>query len=201
MPSKQLKQQLDIWTKAFGRGVYPHQMTWFLDLPLRELIMPAATVADRLPVTSDATVVEVGPGSGYYSVNIAQKISNGRLILVDIQQEMLDKCLKKLADANIRNVQTLLSDAKTLPVGDSSADAITLTTVFGEISDRQRFLSEAHRALKTGGILSVTEHHPDPDFESAEQVIELVKTYQGSAFSVLQQLGWRWAHTVNFIKN
>ena len=53
-----LPDQLGVWSRAFGRGVFPHQLTWFLDLPGRGLIMSARTVAGRLPVKPDARVLE-----------------------------------------------------------------------------------------------------------------------------------------------
>lgn len=81
-----------IWARAFGRGVFPHQMTWVLDLPGRGLIMSAKKVAKRLPVKDNAKVLEIGPGSGYYSIEMAKRIPEGELTLLDIQPEMLEKC-------------------------------------------------------------------------------------------------------------
>lgn len=57
--------RLELFSRAFGRGVFPHQLSWVLDLPGRGVIMSAKTVADRLPVKPDAHILEVGPGSGY----------------------------------------------------------------------------------------------------------------------------------------
>ena len=61
-----LPERFAVWSRALGRGVFPHQMSWILDLPGREAIMSARMVADRLPVRPDARVLEIGPGSGYY---------------------------------------------------------------------------------------------------------------------------------------
>lgn len=189
-----LRQQLAIWSRAFGRGVFPHQMSWFLDLPGRGLILSAGTVAGRLPVRPDAQVLEIGPGSGYYSLAVARRIPQGSLSLLDIQPEMLDKCARKLAAAGISNFSTHASDGGALPFEDARFDAIFMVTVFGEIEARAAFLSEAARVLKPGGVLSITEHHPDPDFENAEQVREQLRQH---GFVPTQQLGWRWAYTIN----
>lgn len=189
-----LSEKLAIWSRAFGRGVYPHQMTWFLDLPGRGLIMSARTVANRLPVSPTDRVLEIGPGSGYYSVEVAKKVMQGELVLLDIQEEMLEKSREKLKALNITNFSTKKSDGKSLPFEDSTFDAIFMVTVFGEIEERSSFLSEATRVLKPGGVLSITEHHPDPDFEPAHEVETILKEH---GFIPQQRLGWRWAYTSN----
>ena len=185
-----------IWSRAFGRGVFPHQMTWFLDLPGRGILMSAKTVAQRLPAAPDACVLEVGPGSGYYSLEVARKIPQGELVLLDVQAEMLQKAGSKLRKAGVTNFQTSQADGKELPFEDSSFDAIFMVTVFGEIEERSAFLKEAVRVLRPKGVLSITEHHPDPDFESAESVM---KSVSSAGFVPLQQFGWRWAHTCNAV--
>lgn len=186
-----------MWTRTFGRGVFPHQMTWVLDLPGRGLIMSARTVANRLPVKADAHVLEVGPGSGYYSVEVARRIPQGSLALLDIQPEMLEKCAAKLQAAGLGNFTTKQADGKSLPFEDESFDAIYMVTVFGEIEGRASFLSEARRVLKPDGVISITEHHPDPDFESAEQ---LAASLHEHGFLPQQKFGWRWAYTLNAVK-
>ncbi|ULQ46231.1 methyltransferase domain-containing protein [Flagellatimonas centrodinii] len=183
-----------IWSRALGRGVFPHQLTWILDLPGRGLIMSARTVADRLPVKPDANVLEIGPGSGYYSVEVAKRIPDGWLTLVDIQQEMLEKSAHALKAAGIHHFATRQSDGATLPFKNNTFDALFLVTVFGEIENRASFLLEAARVLKKDGVLSITEHHPDPDFESASDVAADLRQH---GFMPLQTLGWRWAYTLN----
>ena len=189
-----LREQFGIWSRAFGRGVFPHQMSWFLDLPGRGLIMSAKTVAGRLPLGPDAQVLEIGPGSGYYSLEVARQIPAGSLSLLDIQPEMLNKFARKLSAAGMSNFSTHPSNGGALPFEDSRFDVIFLVTVFGEIEARTAFLNEAARVLKPGGVLSITEHHPDPDFERAESVAARLQQH---GFVPTQQLGWRWAYTLN----
>ena len=170
---------------------------WILDLPGRGLIMSARTLASRLPIGPGAQVLEVGPGSGYYSVEVARRIPDGKLTLLDIQQEMLEQSAEKLRSAGIENFSTKLADGKTLPFDSGSFDALFMVTVFGEIEEREAFLLEAARVLKPKGVLSITEHHPDPDFENAQEVTESLRAH---GFVPLQKLGWRWAYTLNAVK-
>ena len=190
-----IRKYTDIVRNAFGRGVFPEELAWMLDVPGRGLIMSAQTVADRLPVAPSARVLEMGAGSGYYSVEAARKVARGQLDIVEVQQEMLDKCQRKLDGAGVTNYSLHLGDGQSLPFEDSVFDAIYMVTVFGEIEGRPAFLKEAKRVLKPGGTLSITEHHPDPDFEDAEA---MKREVEPCGFVLLQKLGWRWAYTANF---
>lgn len=192
-----IHEKINIWARAFGRGVFPHQMTWILDLPGRGLIMPPSKVANRLPVKANAEVLEVGPGSGYYSVAMAKRIPKGQLTLLDIQQEMLDISSEKLRGAGLKNFGVQLANGNSLPFKDNHFDAIFMVTVFGEIEAQDAFLSEAKRILKPGGVISITEHHPDPDFEPAQVVTNRLKAH---GFEPMPVLGWRWAYTLNATK-
>lgn len=193
-----LSEQMGVLTRAFSRGVFPHQLSWFLDLPGRGLIMSARTVAERLPVKPNASVLEIGPGSGYYSAEVARRIPEGNLTLLDIQERMLEKTASKLTAEGITNFSTRQADGKSLPFETGTFDAVFLVTVFGEIEGRASFLEEAARVLKKDGVLSITEHHPDPDFENAE---ELAASLEKHGFVPLQKLGWRWAYTLNASKS
>lgn len=188
---------LHILKNAFGRGVFPHQMSWVLDLPGRGLIMSAKTVARRLPVQPDADLLEVGPGSGYYSVEAARRVPGGSMTLLDVQPEMLAKTEARLRSAGIENVRSAVASDDGMPFADASFDAIFLVTVLGEIADQEGFLAEAARVLRPGGTLAITEHHPDPDFEPARVVAEAVSRH---GLVPAAPIGWRWAYTLNATK-
>jgi hypothetical protein len=58
-------------------------------------------------------------------------------------------------------------------------------------------VAEAHRVLRAGGILSITEHLPDPDFRSVTRVRALVGRF---GFTEREMRGGRWSYTINFLK-
>jgi ubiquinone/menaquinone biosynthesis C-methylase UbiE len=143
----------------------------------------------------DAHVLEVGPGSGYYSVEVAKRVPHGSLTLLDLQPEMLAMATLKLQRAGIGNFTTHTTNANRLPFEDASFDVIFMVTVLGEIADQDAFLSEAFRVLKRGGVLSITEHHPDPDFEPEPVVRQRLKQHGFTPDEASK--GWRWAYTLN----
>lgn len=179
------------------RGVFPHEMSFFLDLPWRNLILSPQELVARLALTTTNRVLEVGSGSGFYSIEVARRVSEGHLELLDLQPEMLKKAQQKLEAKGLQNVGYTLADAGKLPLEADSFDVIFMVAVLGEIADQKAFLSEAHRVLKPGGILSISEHLPDPDFSPFEKVKSLVEE---EGFDFLELYGRRWSYTVNFNK-
>ena len=177
------------------RGVFPHETSFLLDLPWRNIVLSPRTLAARLSIRATSHVLEIGAGSGFYSVEVARKISEGHLGLLDLQPEMLKKAQQKLKAKGLSNVGYTLADAGKLPFKEDAFDLIFLVAVLGEIADQRAFLSEAHRVLKPGGTLSISEHLPDPDFSPFAKVRSLVEK---EGFEFYDRHGGRWSYTVNF---
>ncbi len=112
-------------------------------------------------------VLEIGPGTGYYSLDLARWLEpGGTLELFDIQQEFLDHTMRRVAEAGLTNVSATQGDATSLPHPNDSIDAVVLTCVLGEIPDQDGALNEIARVLRTGGRLIVGELFGDPHYTS-----------------------------------
>ena len=112
-------------------------------------------------------VLEIGPGTGYYTLDLARWVSpRGRVEILDIQQEMLDHTMRRVFDAGIPNVTPTRGDAQDLPYDDASFDAVVLVTVLGEIPDQDAAMGEIARVLKPAGRLVVGELMGDPHYTS-----------------------------------
>jgi ubiquinone/menaquinone biosynthesis C-methylase UbiE len=112
-------------------------------------------------------ILEIGPGTGYYTLELAEWLGNeGALDLLDVQQEMLDHSMRRVAERGLINVTATHGDATALPYDDDSFDGVVLTTVLGEIPDQVAALREIARVLRPGGRLVVGELFGDPHFVS-----------------------------------
>ena len=117
---------------------------------------------EALAPLSGERVLEVGPGTGYYSLPVADRLGDGSLDIFDIQQEMLDHVMRAAAKRGVANITPTLGDAQHLPYEDATFDAAFLVTVLGEIPDQDAALHELARVLKPGGRLVVGELFGDP---------------------------------------
>jgi ubiquinone/menaquinone biosynthesis C-methylase UbiE len=108
-------------------------------------------------------VLEVGPGTGYYTLETAKRLMpGGSLHIFDLQQEMLDHTMRRAEAAGVDNVEPQRGDARQLPYPDASFDAAYLVAVLGEIPDQDAALRELARVLRPGARLVVGELLGDP---------------------------------------
>ena len=110
---------------------------------------------EALSLSGGERVLEIGPGTGYYTPQIAQWVGDGTVEILDIQQAMLDHTMKKVHGLGITNVSSQLADAVELPYPNESVDTALMVTVFGEIPDSDAALAEVNRVLKPGGRLVI----------------------------------------------
>jgi SAM-dependent methyltransferase len=110
-------------------------------------------------------VLEVGPGTGYYTLEVADWVGpEGKVEVLDVQQQMLDHTMGRAAERGIANISPTLADATAMPYEDGGFDAAYLVTVLGEVPDQDAALAELARVLKPGGRLVVGELMGDPHY-------------------------------------
>lgn len=155
------------WHRLRGRlrpSPCPVLLAGALDLPGRRLVAGPERTLGAFGIAEGERVIEIGPGTGFYSVDAARRVgSSGRLICLDVQIEMLEETRRRVRDAGSR-AEFVQADARALPFRTGSVDHVYLIGVLGEIPDQSRALAEIDRVLRGGGRLSVSEQLPDPDF-------------------------------------
>jgi SAM-dependent methyltransferase len=110
-------------------------------------------------------ILEIGPGTGYYTLEMAEWVGpEGRIEIFDLQQEFLDHTVGRATEQGSANVVPTQGDATALPFEDDSMDAVVLTAVLGEIPDSVAALGEIARVLEPTGRLVVGELFGDPHF-------------------------------------
>lgn len=164
-------------------------------------MQPASLLIARSGIKKGSTVLEIGCGSGAYTLDMARAVGkDGIVYALDIQQSMLDHVDRKLSkeqNRDIKNVKLVLGNAYELPFDDQSIDAISMITVLQEIPDKQKALAEMARVLKHDGRVAVTELLVDPDYRSRKRT---TKQVTAAGLEVEADEGNLFNYTIRFKK-
>jgi len=142
----------------------PAILTGVIDNPIRRKMQPPKILADRIRLQSDMFVLEVGPGKGTYTFEVAKRVPNGKIITIDIQESVVRKLKKKCERLGITNVEPKVMDVYNLNFENEMFDRIFLICCLPEIPDPIYALKELNRVLKPDGLLCLAEVFPDPDY-------------------------------------
>jgi ubiquinone/menaquinone biosynthesis C-methylase UbiE len=150
----------------------PYGLRFSLDLPHPFVTRPR--LREMLCPEPGHRVLEVGPGTGYYALQVARWLELGGILdILDIQQEMLDHTMHRARARGVSNVVPRRGDVQALPYPDDHFDSAYLVATLGEVPDKGRALRELRRVLKRGGRLVVGEVLLDPHKVTFEELFML----------------------------
>ena len=140
------------------------------------VIAPAAvSLLDRMDglVGADATLVDIGAGTGTVAVAALRRWPGIRMIGVDPASRMLEWAEADAREASVADRLTVkVGEAAALPLPDASVDIATSTFVLQLIPDRLAGVREAFRVLRPGGVLAHLTWRTDEDPFEPEDVFD-----------------------------
>jgi 2-polyprenyl-3-methyl-5-hydroxy-6-metoxy-1,4-benzoquinol methylase len=140
--------------------VCPAWLGHLLASPVRKLIQPPERILSPY-VKEGMTVLDIGPGMGFFSIPLAQMVgTTGKVICVDMQEKML-LGLKTRAQKKgvLARIEARLCSRETLGLQDL-AEKIDFALVFAvvhEIPDPSKFFAELSATIKPSGAVLLSE--------------------------------------------
>jgi ubiquinone/menaquinone biosynthesis C-methylase UbiE len=123
-----------------------------LDDPARDAYQKPDEVLKALGLRPGEVVADIGAGSGYFALRFAKAVGDrGRVFAVDVSPDMVRLLNRRVRDAGIRNVVTILSDPGDPLLPDASVDRFVIVDTWHHIEDQAKYLGLLKRMLKAGG--------------------------------------------------
>ncbi len=144
-------------------------------------------------------VADIGAGSGVISILMAEPIlPGGRVLAVDVQQEMLDRLKAYCQQLGVENVEPIRGSQKRSGLKPSSVDLAIMVDVYHEFEYPYEMLEDISRALKPGGRLVFVEYRKE---DPAVPIKEVHKMTQAQVRLEAEQpeFGLSWLETVHVL--
>lgn len=111
------------------------------------------------------TACDLGAGNGYHTLMMAAIVGEaGKVVAVDIQQEMLTMLLERATKKDIHNVETVLGELHDPNLPEDAFDLVLVVDAYHEFSHPEHMLRAVRKSLKpTGRLVLVEFRMEDPD--------------------------------------
>jgi SAM-dependent methyltransferase len=166
---------------------------------------PSRAIA-MLNLAPDAVIADIGAGSGYYAFRLAGLIPNGKVIAVDIQQEMLDYLKDEATRRGIGNVVPHLGAIDDIKMDPNTLDAVLMVDAYHEFSHPVEMLQSIRSALKPGGRIYLLEYRGEDSRVPIKPlhkmtVEQAVREFEALGFAFVEiKRGLPWQHLLVFEK-
>lgn len=161
-----------------------------LDSPDRTQFLDPERILDKLEMTGETVLADLGCGTGFFSIPASKRVK--KVFALDIQQEMLDILNDKIKKEKITNIETILSEESSIPLSNNSVDVLLMSNVFHELEDRNSLLREAKRILTVAGRLVIIDWNKiemdfGPPIEERLSEKDVIGICNGTGFKLLEQ--------------
>ncbi len=125
-------------------------------------LVDSSKLFSLLPLKDEVVVLDLGCGSGNYTMAIAPRLGpSGLIYAVDLWADGIEQLEQRARTSGFRHVKALVGDVgEAIPVPDRSVDVCLMATVFHDFVEdgiHDRVLQEIQRVLKPRGVVAIVE--------------------------------------------
>ncbi|MSP97518.1 MAG: methyltransferase domain-containing protein [Betaproteobacteria bacterium] len=149
---------------AFAQTPHTHQHSFadaekwraVFDDPARDAWQKPHQVLVALALEADATVADLGAGTGYFAMRLAHFVPKGRVYAVDTEPGMVKHLAARAQESALVNVTAIqgVADDPRLP---EKVDLVLLVDVYHHLDAREKYFAMLRASLKPGGRVAVID--------------------------------------------
>lgn len=178
--------------------VMGHQAAGWLERPEREQEERTDLLIEAMKLKPGEVVADIGAGSGYFAWRMAPLVApGGKVLAVDIQQEMLDRLMRNLARRDIHNVEPVLGTTTDPKLPAKGVDTILMVDVYHEFDQPYEMVEAMLRGLKPGGRIVFVEFRGEDLNVPIKTVHKMTQAQVKKEMAVFPQL--EWEQTINVL--
>jgi ubiquinone/menaquinone biosynthesis C-methylase UbiE len=142
---------------------------------------------DRMPLTAGMSVLDVCCGMGGSALPAAERVGpTGRVVAVDLAQNLLDKGSTRAAERRLTNIEFRRADLEDLPFADLSFDVVVCVFGIFFVPDLPGAVRGLWRLVRPSGVLAITIWGAKP-FEPADGIFwEAVRREDSELFKSIK---------------
>ncbi|WP_128547585.1 class I SAM-dependent methyltransferase [Larkinella soli] len=141
--------------------VMGHLGAAWLDRPEREQEERTDLLLDALRLKQTDVVADIGAGTGYFTFRIAPKVPRGKVLAIEIQQEMIDDLNRNKQTNKAPNVTPVLGTISNPKLPANSIDLALMVDAYHEFSHPREMMEHLVKALKPGGRVVLVEYRAE----------------------------------------
>ncbi|MGE5194174.1 MAG: PVC-type heme-binding CxxCH protein, partial [Deltaproteobacteria bacterium] len=180
---------------VMGYGVAGEGAQW-LDRPEREQEEASTKMIEALKLQPGQVVADIGAGTGRLTLMMAEKVGmDGKVLAVDVQQEMLDIISVKLKQRSIKNVALVKGTQKSPKLEKESVDLALFVDVYHEFAFPYEMMLEISKAMKVGGRVVLVEFRKEDETVPIKLVHKMTEAQAKKELGV-PELHLKWTETI-----
>ena len=145
------------------RGLFPPENLGMLEAPDRAAWQKPEQIMDALNIADRARVADIGAGSGWFTIHLAQRVGpRGVVYAQDVQPQMLEAIRRRVQREGLSNVEVRLGTGTSPNLPAAALDAVLVVDTYPEVDveDRVTFLRNLASALKPTGRIGIVNYKP-----------------------------------------
>jgi len=171
-----------------------HAHSEWLDRPEREREERPAKMIARMKLEPGDVIADIGCGTGYHSIRMAQQVPEGRVYAVDIQAPMLDSVFARSMAQGLGNVEPTLGTLTDPKLPLTRIDKVLMADVYHEFDHPYEMMQGIVAAMKPGALLHLVEFRGE---DATVPIKPLHKMSKEQAVKEMEAAGLVWESSWN----